>query len=303
MVEVEANGAHLLSLRRARRDVIVPRRVGVVPRDVFAPIDVRMRSTISRRKTTPHRVVPDHRISSTSNPEADCEVKKMNSYIVCYKRVSTSTQSLGLEAQDKMLLDYSQQTGSTILQTYTEVETGRRSDRPQLLKALAHAKRAKAQLVVAKLDRLARNVAFVSALMESKVNFCCVDNPHATPLTIHILAAVAEAEAAAIRDRTRAALQAAKRRGVLLGASLPQCRKLTHADRIKGAHMAGEVLARQAREAYADLECVLEWRAAGMTQIQIARRLHDEGHRCRRGGPWTQGGVSRLLRHFDRLKK
>jgi len=100
---------------------------------------------------------------------------------------------------------------------FVEVETGKRSDRPELAKGLDACRRLKATLVIAKLDRLSRNVAFISALMESGVPFVAVDNPHATKLTIHILAAVAEHEREMISERTKAALAAAKARGTLLG--------------------------------------------------------------------------------------
>jgi DNA invertase Pin-like site-specific DNA recombinase len=107
-----------------------------------------------------------------------------------------------------------------IIGMYTEVESGKRSDRPQLAKALAHARRSKATLVVAKLDRLSRNVAFLSALMESKVPFVACDNPHANKLTLHILVAMAEHEAEMISKRTKDALAAYKARGGLLGGQL-----------------------------------------------------------------------------------
>ena len=90
--------------------------------------------------------------------------------------------------------------------TYPEVESGKRNDRPELAKAIAHARRIKGTLVVAKLDRLARNVAFLATLMESKIDFVACDNPNATKFTLHILSAVAEHEAQMISDRTRAAL-------------------------------------------------------------------------------------------------
>lgn len=107
------------------------------------------------------------------------------------------------------------------VQSYTEVESGKRKDRPQLTKAIGHAKLARATLVVAKLDRLARNVAFLSALMESEIDFVACDNPHANRPTIHILAAVAEDEVRRISERTKAALAAAKRRGIKLGSARP----------------------------------------------------------------------------------
>jgi len=143
--------------------------------------------------------------------------------IIAYYRVSTRKQGesgLGLEGQKAAVEAYSKQTGARILASYREIESGKRSDRPELAKALAHSKRSKAVLVVAKLDRLARNVEFMAKLMNSAVDFIALDNPNANRLTIHILAAVAEAEAKATSDRTKAALQAYKARGGKLGAEL-----------------------------------------------------------------------------------
>ena len=122
----------------------------------------------------------------------------MTNYIA-YTRVSTKKQGnsgLGLEAQTTSVINFVNGHGK-LLATYTEVESGKKSDRPELAKALSHARRSKAVLIVAKMDRLSRNVAFLSALMESTVEFQAVDNPHANRLTIHILAAVAEHEAQA----------------------------------------------------------------------------------------------------------
>src|SRR6266851_4255276 len=125
--------------------------------------------------------------------------------IVAYVRVSTKGQGesgLGIEAQRAAVAAYAKQNGVDFMHWYSEVETGKLADRPELAKALAHARRSKATLVVAKLDRLARNVAFTSALMRAGVDFLCCDNPHANKLTIHILAAVAEDEAERISART-----------------------------------------------------------------------------------------------------
>ena len=124
---------------------------------------------------------------------------------------------LGLEAQQACVADFARYGQHQIIAAYQEVETGKRADRPELAKAIAHSKRTKATLIIAKLDRLARNVHFLSGLMESRVDFVCCDNPHANRLTLHILAAVAEDEARRISERTKAALAAYKARGGRLG--------------------------------------------------------------------------------------
>ena len=133
--------------------------------------------------------------------------------VVAYYRVSTAQQGasgLGLDAQRAAVATWTAANGAEVLAGYTEVESGKRSDRLELIKSLAHAKRSRATLVIAKLDRLSRNVHFLSGLMESGVDFIACDNPHANKLTIHILAAVAEDEAKRISERTRAALAAYK---------------------------------------------------------------------------------------------
>src|SRR6266576_3348268 len=122
---------------------------------------------------------------------------------------------LGLEAQRQAVQTHLN--GVKPVSEFTEVESGRRTDRPKLTEALAACRVHKATLVIAKLDRLARNVAFVSNLMDAGVEFEAVDFPTANRLTIHILAAVAEHEARMISERTRAALGAAKERGRSLG--------------------------------------------------------------------------------------
>ncbi len=121
-----------------------------------------------------------------------------------------------MEAQRAAVENYLAGRGRVVAEVL-EVESGRRNDRPELERALALCRAHRATLLVAKLDRLARNVAFVSRLMESGVEFVAADFPQANRLTIHILAAVAEHEARMISDRTKAALTAAKARGVVLG--------------------------------------------------------------------------------------
>lgn len=144
----------------------------------------------------------------------------MTTLFIAYYRVSTDRQGksgLGLEAQQQTVNDYLQQIKGTLLESYTEIESGKRTQRPELAKALKSCKKQKATLIIAKLDRLARNVHFISGLMESGVDFIATDNPHANKLMIHLLAAFAEHEREQISQRTKDALAAAKRRGVILG--------------------------------------------------------------------------------------
>ena len=219
--------------------------------------------------------------------------------LIGYRRVSTKGQGesgLGLEAQQVAIEAYAKQTGRKIAAVYTEVESGRKTDRPELAKALAHCRRSKATLVVAKMDRLSRNAAFLLTLRDSEVDFIACDNPHASRLTVGILAVVAEDEAERISQRTKAALQAYKARGGKLGAELRQCRNLTQEDREKGARNAGLAVRKAAQEAYADLLPQMKaWRTEGMTLEGIAAKLNAEGHTTRRGKPWGPGHVYSIL--------
>lgn len=221
---------------------------------------------------------------------------------IAYYRVSTHKQGrsgLGLEAQTAAATKLVAQRGGEILAAYEEIETGTgKRTRPELAKALAHARRAKAILVIAKLDRLARNVAFVSALMEGNVEFVCCDVPSATPFTIHILAAVAEEEARLISKRTKDALAARKARGLPLGAADPRCKSILE---IEGAWGNGQQLGSQrnkegARKAVADLlPIIASLRTQGQSLRQIAARLNLLQHRTRLGKPWNPTQVKRVL--------
>ena len=135
---------------------------------------------------------------------------------VAYFRVSTDKQGrsgLGFEAQRHAVDQFLNGGSWSLIGEFIEVESGKRNKRPELEKALAVCKRQKAKLVIAKLDRLSRNLAFIATLMDSGVEFVAVDNPHANKLTVHILAAVAQHEREMIAQRTKDALQAAKARG------------------------------------------------------------------------------------------
>jgi DNA invertase Pin-like site-specific DNA recombinase len=139
---------------------------------------------------------------------------------VSYLRVSTERQGksgLGIDAQRQAIADYLNGSHWTLAAEFVETESGKHADRPQLQAALAACRKHKARLIIAKLDRLSRNVAFVATMMDSTVEFLACDFPQANRLTLHILAAVAEHERRMISERTKAALAAAKRRGVKLG--------------------------------------------------------------------------------------
>jgi DNA invertase Pin-like site-specific DNA recombinase len=209
--------------------------------------------------------------------------------LIAYYRVSTKRQGnsgLGLEAQQDAVRAYARSIGATIVASFTEVESGKKCNRPQLAAALESARRNGATLCIAKLDRLARNLAFVVNLMEAKVPFVCCDNPHATPLTIHIFAAIAEDEAKRISERIKAALTVAKRRGAKLGNPNPDtaARKGRKANLAAAAAHAEQILPLAERK-----------RAAGKTLQEIADYLSGKGLRTRRGLPWTSVAVMRLL--------
>jgi DNA invertase Pin-like site-specific DNA recombinase len=228
--------------------------------------------------------------------------------IIAYYRVSTRQQGhsgLGLEGQRAAVEGYARQTGARIKSSYVEVESGKRVDRPELARALAHARRSRATLVVAKLDRLARNVEFLAKIMNSDVEFIACDYPAANRLTLHIMSAVAEAEAKATSDRTKAALAAAKARGTKLGSARPghwegrEERRL--AGLVKARTQSVQVIAQKARDAYSDLlPTMTRMKAQGLSLRDIAEKLNAKGHTTRRGRPWNPVQVARVLGRQDR---
>lgn len=220
---------------------------------------------------------------------------------VSYLRVSTQKQGqsgLGLEAQRIAVAGYLNGSSWELVGEFVEIESGRRSDRPVLAQALAACRRHRAVLIVAKMDRLARNVAFVSNLMESGVEFVACDLPTANRLTIHILSAVAEAEAAAISQRTRVALAAAKERGIKLGTP----GNLTN--RAAGTRRSAEARAARSMERAFDLLPVVhEIRSVGITSTKgLARELNDRRIPAPRGGQWSVTQVARLLQNISQHK-
>jgi DNA invertase Pin-like site-specific DNA recombinase len=227
--------------------------------------------------------------------------------IIAYARVSTVKQGqsgLGLQAQKAAVEAYAASVGARIAALYVEVESGKVADRPELRKALAHARRNKAVLCVAKLDRLSRNLAFLAAVMDSGCEFAAADMPAANRFMLHVMAAVAEHEAKAISDRTKAALQAAKARGTLLGSARPghwDGREKARQEGARiGAKASAEVRSKAAVDAYADLVPAMEaYNAEGLSLREIAARLNADGHTTRRGKLWNPVQVARVLKQRD----
>ncbi|MET4698857.1 DNA invertase Pin-like site-specific DNA recombinase [Constrictibacter sp. MBR-5] len=210
---------------------------------------------------------------------------------VSYIRVSTAQQGrsgLGLEAQQKAVRDYLNGGSWELVAEFVEVESGKRTDRPELDKAIKAARKAGATLIIAKLDRLARDVHFISGLMKAGVEFTAVDMPAANRLTIHILAAVAEHEREMISARTKAALQAVKARGVKLG-------NPTNLD-VAQANSRAVRVARAEQHAANILPIVRQIQAAGATSLRaVAAALNSRGVRTPRGGEWCATQVKRVI--------
>lgn len=212
---------------------------------------------------------------------------------VTYYRVSTQRQGasgLGLDAQRQTVAQYLSGAHRTTVESFTEVETGKGSNalskRPQLRLALEMCKKTGATLLIAKLDRLARNVHFVSGLMESKVSFVACDLPEANQLTIHIMAAFAEHEARRISERTRDALAAAKARGVVLGATGPANLKTCN-----------DLRQQKALEFCERVRPVLDgMKAQGLTRRAMVHQLNALGIKAPMGGAWSLGQVQRQLK-------
>jgi DNA invertase Pin-like site-specific DNA recombinase len=232
---------------------------------------------------------------------------------VAYYRVSTKRQGksgLGLEAQQKAVREMATRNGATIIAEYVEVETGKSSKRPKLHEAIHHAQLTNATLVVAKLDRLARNAYFTRTLKESKQRFICCDNEHANDLTIDLLAVIAEHEARAIATRTKEALAVTKEHGKRLGSSRPghwDGREHFRAAGIRKAQPLGSAANSQnARDRYQAVLVpeIKRRREAGESLVTITAWLNEQGFktrptkRCREGGIFTPKTVWRLIDRY-----
>jgi len=215
-----------------------------------------------------------------------------NGKFIAYYRVSTQKQGqsgLGLDAQKQAVMNFLNGGQWELVQEFTEIETGKGADaldkRPQLKAAIDAAKRQKATLIIAKLDRLARNVHFVSGLMETKVKFVACDMPEANELTIHIMAAFAEHEAKRISQRTKDALAVAKARGIVLGAAGAKNLKPNIEQRQQAAS-----------EFASKLKGIIEGMTArGLTQRAMCEELNILGVKTTKGGEWSLVQLQRVM--------
>ena len=221
-----------------------------------------------------------------------------NGKFVAYYRVSTQKQGrsgLGLEAQRHAVAEFLDGGDWKIVGEFTEVESGKKSDRPELARALAMCRLYGARLVIAKLDRLSRNAHFLLGLQESGVDFVAADTPNANQLTVGIMAVVAQDEAKRISERTKAGLQAAKQRGTKLGGF----RGVMPTARMRKLSAEAWQARIEARDA--DLAPIIkELQAAGKTTLRaIAEGLNEQGIPTARGGEWSSVQVMRMLERPD----
>lgn len=221
---------------------------------------------------------------------------KTNNLYCAYYRVSCSKQGasgLGLDAQRQMVESFIKHNGNKIINSFTEIESGRKNSRPELLKAIEYCRLNKCTLVVARLDRLSRDLFFISSLMQSRIDFVCADLPDMNTLTIGIFASLAQYESELISSRTKAAMEQARLRGVKLGTPA----NLTQQAKDKAHYMISK-LAREDisnRKAY---HFASRLRENGKSFREIAGLLNSEGYRTRRGNLWTMAGIHKLLALF-----
>lgn len=208
---------------------------------------------------------------------------------IAYYRVSTERQGqsgLGLEAQKDAVHSFIRQ--GTILQEYTDVESGKNDQRPELVKAIEHVKQSNGILVIAKLDRLSRNLTFISTLMDSRIRFVCADMPDANEFTIHIFAALAQWERKRISERTRAALAQLKKKGVKLGSPVPFKEK----NRRKGTEKLKELALLNQNNVKAKF--IIDLLKSSKSFREIAEKLNSAGFKTSRNKIFHAEQVRRL---------
>ncbi len=222
--------------------------------------------------------------------------------IVGYLRTSTEDQLLGIDAQEERLRDIARRNACDVAQVFIEHESGGRPDRPELDRAIRHARRIRATLVVAKLDRLARDQGFLMKLVDGNVPILfgdLEDIDATTPegrMMLQVFGTFAEFERRRIGSRTREALRILKGRGVALGAANPKCRNLTAEARARGAAAAARARTARAVEEQSDIAAIAAARRAeGLSLRRIAAHLNAEGYPTREGKRWGPVQVKRIL--------
>jgi DNA invertase Pin-like site-specific DNA recombinase len=220
-----------------------------------------------------------------------------NGKFISYIRVSTAMQGrsgLGLEGQQKAILDYLNGGSWELIAEYVEVESGKNDARVELQKAFNHCRMTGATLVIAKLDRLSRDSHFIGSIMKSGIEFIAVDMPAANKFTVHILAAVAEHEREMISQRTKTALQAAKARGTVLGNPANLNDEAAAKGRLLGVQAIQEKANKFASEA---VPTIMSYSDEGMSLNQIAKELNKANILTARGkvGSWTPTAVRNVL--------
>lgn len=221
--------------------------------------------------------------------------------IICYLRVSTAKQGqsgLGLDAQREAIEAFARQRRARIIKTFTEIESGKNNNRPELAKAVHLSAVTGATLVIAKLDRLSRNACFLLTLRDSGIKFIAADMPEANELTIGIMALVAQQEREAISKRTKEALKAAKARGVKLGnpngaAALKRAAK-GNSEGLKAILIKADKHAQNLKPVINDI------RLNGFFSLgEIAKELNERGILTPRGGSWHKSSVRNLLARIE----
>ncbi len=227
------------------------------------------------------------------------------SKFIAYYRVSTRRQGLsglGLEAQESTVKAYVANKQGDLLAAYTEVESGRKTKRPQLAAALRHCKATGATLIVAKLDRLARNTLFLLQVMQSGAEILACDCPRMNKLTLTVFAAVAEYEADRIRERIKEALAEAKKRGVKLGGFRPEMQ--VHRDEWEARRKENSAAAHREKADEHALNVgahIRQAQNAGQTLRQIVQTLNDKNIQTANGGKWYATTVKNVIARLDAL--
>ena len=219
---------------------------------------------------------------------------------IAYYRVSTTKQGqsgLGLEAQQAAVVDYLKSNTGDLITEYTEVQSGSKDDRPELQAALRQCRLTGATLLIAKLDRLSRNRSFLMSIQDSSIKFVAVDMPEANHFTVGLMACLADYERQLISERTKAALKAAKARGVKLGN--PRLEEFSP----KNTTKARQAKIIKAKQRNAEMVEIINEMVEAMRPDQrdcvslrtLASLLNDAGYKTARGKEWHPTSVSRLL--------